>query len=195
MTKKKIVILAISIIVIIVLSFLGGRAYAKYMSKVTGKGTVDIANWNFKINEREDNIQTISLNPTINNNTISKQKIAPGTSGDFQIKLDATGTDVGINYTVRFENETKKPTNLKFIYNEKIYNTISELGEVLSGTINADDEERIKIFTIKWDWPYETGNTKEEIEQNDKEDTKDAKEIGNYKFDVTIFATQLMPEK
>ena len=59
------------------------------MSKVTGNGTAEIASWKFKVNENEEKMQTISLSSTINNFTLANGKIAPGTSGSFQIKLDA----------------------------------------------------------------------------------------------------------
>ena len=93
--SKKIVLIVIAIVAILV-SFIGGRAYAKYMSKVTGNGTADVASWSFKVNENAEKMQTISLKSTINNSTLVNNKIAPGTAGTFQIKVDATGADVGI---------------------------------------------------------------------------------------------------
>ena len=96
------------------------------MSKVTGNGTAEIANWKFKVNENEEKIQTISLKSTINNETLVDNKIAPGTEGSFNIVIDATGTDVGINYNIEFSEESNKPTNLKFTYDEKEYNSIEE---------------------------------------------------------------------
>ena len=191
--SKKIVLLCIAFIAII-LSFVGGHAYAKYMSKVTGNGTAEIANWNFKVNENEEKIQTISLKSTINNETLVDNKIAPGTEGSFQIKLDATDSDVGINYNIKFENETQKPTNLKFIYDGRTYNSISELGNVLTGVINANDENKIKTLTIDWNWQYETGNTTEEIGANDIIDTQEAKQLNNYNFDIIVSGTQVMPQ-
>ena len=191
--SKKIVLLCIAIIAII-LSFVGGHAYAKYMSKVTGKGTAEIASWSFKVNENEEKMQTISLQSTINNETLVNNKIAPGTEGSFQIKLDATGSEVGVNYDIRFENETQKPTNLKFVYDGNTYNSITELGELLTGTINANEENKIKTLKIDWNWQYETGSTLDEISANDVIDTQDAKKIANYSFDIIVSGTQVMPQ-
>lgn len=191
--SKKIVLLSI-VIIAIVLSFVGGQTYAKYMSRVTGQGTADIANWSFKVNDNEDKIQTISLKSTVNNETLVNNKIAPGTEGSFQIKLDATGSEVGINYAIKFENETQKPTNLKYIYEEKSFDSITELQQFLTGTINVNDESKTKTITIDWKWPYETGNTIEEIKKNDIIDTENAKQISNYTFDVIISGTQVNPQ-
>ena len=191
--SKKIVLLCIAIIAII-LSFIGGHAYAKYMSRVTGKGTAEIASWSFKVNENDEKMQTISLKSTVNNETLIDNKIAPGTEGSFQIKLDATDSDVGINYQIKFENETQKPTNLKFIYDEKTYYSINELGNALSGTINANDENKTKTLSIDWNWQYETGDTVEEITANDTIDTQEAEQIENYSFDIIVSGTQVMPQ-
>lgn len=164
------------------------------MSKVTGQGTADIASWRFKVNENEEKIQNISLKSTINNSTLKDNKIAPGTSGDFQIKIDATGSEVGINYLLRFENESQKPTNLKFTYNDETYNSITELQDVLCGTINADEQDKVKVLQIGWFWEYETGNTEQEIYASDIIDTREAKQINNYTFDVIITGSQVMPQ-
>ena len=168
---------------------------AKYMSKVEGHGTAEVANWNFKVNEKEEQLQAISLNSTINNKTVSNNKIAPGTQGSFQIKLDATGAEVGIDYIVRFENESNKPTNLKFKYENKEYKSLTELQNDLTGTINANDAEKTKIITIDWVWPYETGTTAEQILANDKIDTQNAKSIRNYTFNIVVTGTQVNPNQ
>lgn len=194
MRKSKKIVLTIIAIIAIILSFVGGHAYAKYMSRVTGKGTADIANWSFKVNEKEDKIQTISLKSTINNSTLLNNKIAPGTEGNFQIKLDATNTEVGINYAVKFENETKKPTNLKFTYEGKTYNSLIDLQKDLIGTINADEENKEKTLTIGWNWLYQTGTTAEEISVNDAIDTQEGKTITNYSFDIIVTGTQVTPQ-
>lgn len=191
--SKKVVLLVIAIIAIL-LSFIGGQAYAKYMSKVTGQGTADIASWRFKVNENEEKLQTISLKSTINNSTLANNKIAPGTEGAFQIKIDASGSEVGINYVIKFENESQKPTNLKFTYDGKTYNSLTDLQQDLIGIINANDENKIKMLTVGWNWRYETGNTAQEIAANDLIDTQNAKQISNYNFDVIVSGTQVMPQ-
>lgn len=191
--SKKIVLLVIAIVAITLL-FVGGRAYAKYMARVTGQGTADIAAWSFKVNENEEKLQTISLKSTINNSSLVNNKIAPGTEGKFQIKLDATGSEVGINYVIKFENESQKPTNLKFTYDGKTYNSLKNLQQDLTGTINANDENKVKALTVGWNWKYETGNTAQDIASNDLIDTQDAKQMSNYTFDIIVTGTQVTPQ-
>ena len=191
--KKKAVII-IAILVAIVLSFIGGQTYSKYVTEVRGDGTAQIATWDFKVNGQKEEVQTISLGSTYDSSTLVNGKIAPGTEGNFQIKVDATGSDVGIDYKIKFSDETTKPANLKFYYQEVEYNSILELGEALSGTINADDENKSKTFDIKWKWNYETGSNPTEIASNDKIDTQNAQEITNYEFDVIVSGTQVVPQ-
>ena len=192
MKKSRKIILAVIVLAIILMSFVGGQVYAKYMSKVEGSGTAEVANWNFKVNEKDEQLQAISLNSTINNKTVSNNKIAPGTQGSFQIKLDATGAEVGIDYIVRFENESNKPTNLKFTYDNTTVSSLKDLESLLKGRILLSDS-RTKTLKIEWSWDYQTGTTEEEKANNDKIDTAEAGK--DFSFDILITGTQVNPKE
>ena len=88
-------------------------------------------------------------------------------SGAFDIIVDATGSEVGINYNISFTEEENKPQNLKFTYDNVEYNSIEELENDLSGTIPVEEGNQTRIVNIKWEWPYQTGENPEEIESND----------------------------
>ena len=193
--KKTKIVLIVIVIAIILVSFIGGQAYAKYMSKVTGNGVGEIAQWRFKVNENEEKMQTISLNSTIYNFTLANGRIAPGTAGSFEINIDGSGAGVAIFYTVNFQNETEKPKNLKFKYDGKEFESIELLNHWIIGTIHGDTDAQQRSFIIEWEWPYETGNTPEEIAENDERDTIDAKNISDYRFDVVVTGTQVQPQK
>ena len=195
MTKKKKIILAIAILAITLLAFVGGQAYAKYITEVKGEGIAEVATWNFKVNGQKEQVQSINLISTCNNETLVNNKIAPGTSGSFNIIVDGTGSEVGINYNIAFKDEANKPKNLKFIYENVEYNSIQELENNLSGTIYANDENKTKTLNIAWEWKYETGTDTTEIASNDLLDTKDAQEIQNYTFSVSVTGTQIEPSK
>ena len=194
MSKKKKIILAVAILSCIILSFLGGQSYAKYVSEVKGNGMAEVATWNFKVNGQKEQVQTIQLGSTCDNETLVNNKIAPGTKGSFNIVVDGTGSDVGINYHIQFTNESTKPTNLKFTYDNQQYSSIAELESNLSGTIHANDENKTKTLTIEWQWDYETGNDEVEIAKNDKIDTQNAQDIATYTFNVVVSGTQVVPQ-
>ena len=191
--NKKVLIIAL-VLLAITLSFIGGRTFSKYIAEVNGSGTADIANWVFKVNGQEDSVQNVNLLSTYNNETLVNNKVAPGTSGSFNIVIDATGSEVGVDYNVTFLNESEKPQNLVFMYDDTKYSTIQDLQQDLSGTINANDENKTRTITIDWEWRYETGNNENEIAQNDEIDTQNAKQIENYNFDIRVTGTQVTPQ-
>lgn len=194
MTNKKKVLIALAILTVILLAFIGGQAYAKYVSEVRGEGIAEVATWSFKVNGQDEQVESINLASTCNNETLVDNKIAPGTSGSFNILVDATGSEVGINYNITFTEEENKPQNLKFEYNDTEYNSIKDLEDDLSGTINANDENKTRTLNVKWKWNYETGSNPTEIASNDKIDTQNAQEITNYEFDVIVSGTQVVPQ-
>lgn len=194
MSKKKKVLLVLCILVAIILSFLGGKAFSKYLAEVKGTGSAEIANWVFKVNGKENTVENVNLLSTYNNETLIDNRVAPGTKGSFNIIVDATGSEVGVDYLIQFLNETEKPQNLIFSYQDKKYTTIQDLEKDLSGTINANDENKTRTITINWEWQYETGDNEEEINQNDIVDTNDAKKLENYTFDINVKGIQVMPQ-
>ncbi len=194
MSKKRKVLLVLAVLLIILLAFIGGQAYAKYVSEVRGNGVAEVATWDFKVNGQSEQVEEINLASTCNNETLVDNKIAPGTTGSFNILVDATDSDVGINYNITFTEEENKPENLKFFYNEKEYNSIKELEEDLSGTINANEEDKTRTLNVQWEWSYETGSNEEEIAKNDLIDTKDGQTIQNYNFEVVVTGTQVRPQ-
>lgn len=195
MSNKKKIIIGVCVLAILAITLIGGYVFAKYQSQVTGKGIADVAKWSFNVNGNASSMQTIALAETYNKETLVNNKIAPGTTGDFSIIVDATDSEVGVDYNVTFENEKQKPTNLKFIYENVEYSSIQELEDVLQGTINANDENKEKTLHITWKWEYETGDTKEEISNNDKIDTQEGIQDLNYTFDVVVTGTQVTPQK
>lgn len=193
MSKTKKVIAIAAILLTIAISFIGGQTYAKYTSQVVGLGVGKVADWSFKVNGVTDRInQIIDLASTANNETLVNNRIAPGTQGSFTIKVDGTGSDVGIKYELSSTAEFAKPANLKFIYNGTTYNTLTELFANAGGYIYADETNKVKDIKIDWEWLYETGTTDEEIAQNDELDTE-AGMGDNLAFDVYVTATQIMP--
>ena len=176
-------------LIMLLLSGAGGYTYARYMSQEKGTGGADIANWSFKIAKNAgEEVKNITLRNTANKATLVNGKIAPGTSGEFSITLDATGSDVAVDYTVEFVNEVNKPTNIVFTYNGNNYKNLNEIG-VIKGNIGVSNE-RSKTVTIKWEWPYQKGNTDVAQIENDNIDTKDGTSLLDYSFDIIAKGVQ-----
>lgn len=193
MHKKTKIIIVIAILSCVILSFIGKKSFSKYTSEIREDATTEIAKWNFEVNGATAETQNIKLTPIQNLTTVAENKIAPGTEGSFDIVVDCTEAQVGMQCSIKFENETTKPTNLKFQYENHLCSTLSELEEFLSWKINQNDKEKKLTLTIKWKWPFETGNSEEEKNRNNKIDTQESQTITNYSFDIVVTGTQIEP--
>lgn len=191
--KTKKAVSMISTILILLLAFMAVSTFSKYITQINGQGIGSVAKWHFEVNGSKDNLGTIALRQTASPETLTAGKIAPGTSGSFDIQIDATGNETGVSYKVEFENETNKPTNLKYIYNGATFQSLAELENVLKGEFNANDSNKVKTLTIGWVWDFETGTTPAQVKSNDAIDTHEGELMQNYTFDIVVSGTQLMP--
>lgn len=197
MSKKKKVVAVVAILSAVIISFLGGQTFSKYVTEIKGSGSAEVAAWSFKVYGDNEQTQTVRLASTVNDQTLVNNKIAPGTKGSFVIKVDGRGSDVGIKYNFKLQKETQKPSNLLFTYSGITFRNLSELLEAAGGTIdaNADENAKVKQVVINWQWPYQTQTTssEEELAENDREDTQDGMNISNYSFDIVVTGTQVVP--
>ena len=99
-------------LIMLLLTGAGGYTYARYMSQEKGTRNADIANWAFQIDKNGEQTKNVTLRNTVSKQTLVNGKIAPGTSGEFSITLDATGSEVGVDYTLSFVDEINKPENI-----------------------------------------------------------------------------------
>lgn len=188
--SKKTKILVIALVVMIL--GLGGVTYAKYASKIGVSAQLDIAKWVFKVNGSTEQKQTIDLSNTLKPDPalLSNGKIAPGTHGEFKIEIDATGTDVGINYEVKLKSLSEKPKNLVFTCNGMQLEDFTDSINIGGGQIFTTQESKTKTFTIGWKWDYESKNNGRTVEENDIIDTQDSQNITDYKFEIISTGVQ-----
>lgn len=130
----------------------------------------------FDVQYRNLKLKDINLLQTVNNKTLVYGKIAPGTSGGFDILINSKEK---INYKITFESENVKPSNLKFYTSQdnRKYDSLEELGNTLDGMISENQKKKIHI---NWEWSYEINK-----QSNDK-DTIDAKRIRKYNFSICV---------
>ena len=194
LTKKKKIIISLCILLVIILGLIGGCVIAKYQSQIRAQGNADVAKWVFTLNGTNVSYKTIKIDSNYDESTLTNGKIAPGTQGSFDIVIDATGSEVGVEYAITFLNERSKPTNMKFIYENQEYNSLQELEDKLTGTIAANAGTKKITYTINWRWDYETGDSSQ-IQTNDKIDTSEGLAGSVYSFDVVATGTQVTPSK
>lgn len=196
MTKRKRALGILLTIALVLVVFTTGYTFAKYYTEIKGGGIGSIAKWSFIANNSEDTMQKISLVDTANQVSLVEGKIAPGTSGDFDIVIDATGSEVGVDYEVRVAEEKNMPTNLiyKVVVDGKTsenYTSLKELAEKeLNGNIDTVNGESTKTIKVIWEWPYETKDISGNI-IGDEEDLANGTSLNlNYEFVLQIIGTQ-----
>lgn len=130
----------------------------------------------FLVEYNHTKFKSLNLMETIHNKTLIYEKIAPGTSGNFNIVLKSKQN---MQYMIQFESKNQKPSNLQFSITEKgkKQDSLEELNEMLKGTILENQE---KVMNIYWEWKYE-GNR-----EDNAQDTMEAKKIREYHFLIYV---------
>lgn len=131
----------------------------------------------FNVTYKGIDFKDINLLDTINRKTLINEKIAPGTSGQFDIILNSKED---INYEINFESLNQKPRYLKFNIkgDNREFDTLEELETQLKGSIVKN---KTKNIHINWEWKYGDDLTK------DIQDTKDGINIQKYNFKIYAY--------
>ena len=193
-TRNKPVIIFLALLLITAIAF-SMYAYAKYKTTLKGNGTAQVAKWSFKVNEQTQTIPDIDLATTMKKvNNVAENKLAPGTEGSFDLNLDATGSEVAIDYNIKLV-VTEKPTNLRFYTDSSYTKEIASTDGVMnvSGVMSLEEIKTIQTKTIYWKWPYQTGDTDDVKKANDKIDTADSKK--SVTMTITVTGTQRNPSQ
>lgn len=154
-------------------------------NKIDYDNTESEENYIFKVDLKNIDIKQIDLMKTVNKTTCLNKKIAPGTSGNFNILLE---TNKDSKYKIYFQSVNEKPQNLYFkaIKDGKEIaktQTLEELSEKLDGYIAK--KEKIKI-NIQWYWDFENNKTNSDIQ-----DTEDSKKIKRYQFNLYALGEEI----
>lgn len=192
MDKKKNDFLFIIIFIVITgtsLLYLSKASYAKYKRQVDANVQNRISSWNIKVNNESINNKTTlssEITPIIKNNQYVKEgTLAPGTTGYFDIVIDATEVDVDFTYTITGETNYETPLLDLLITDYEIdgVKTSYEDGKPLSGTLQKNTGNTPVRIYFKW-------NDDENNIMNNSEDTKYAidpnNEITKIKVSITF---------
>lgn len=202
--KKRLFVVVLLALLLVVLVL--GYTFSKYKQSIEVSTKSTVAKWSFAgsvLNAKNSSTETtISLADTVESSTIKEQRIAPGTKGTFNIVIDATGSEVDLDYDVSVKSETRKPTNLYFTYNGEKYTTLKSLIDMVngkntkefSGTIEhakSSNDSQVVTYTVGWEWPYETKVNNVLQAGADEADLADGLNgISDYVFTLMITGTQ-----
>lgn len=189
--KKKFRILLALIALFFCLSSIE-KTYAKYITSASGDASVTISRWNIKLNDFDitngSNFSN-SIVPTFNGNEYtSKDIIAPGIEGVFDITIDGTETDTAYSLNIGINPSSKSDVSDLIITKYTVDDDDTEYnyeGE-LKDTFALNDKKIITYHIyIKWN----DDETTEEM--SNKDDTEAAYNNGIALMDVNVKITQL----
>lgn len=185
--KNAIILMALLTLVAVTAMYVAST-YAKYTTKIEGnEGTATVAKWDFENDNKTQTVE-IKLKETVNASTLVANKIAPGTSGSFNIALVNTNSEVGVDFVVALKSISDKPTNLKFYKDEAHTTEITPGTTEIKGQLIAKDSTGVNV-PIYWEWAYET----DAIATNDPKDTADGIAAKTLTIGVDITGTQVQP--
>ncbi|MBQ9319048.1 MAG: hypothetical protein IJR82_05395 [Bacilli bacterium] len=186
MKKKRVFSLFVLLLLVSIAGVFVAGTYAKYTSSVSRSGSLSVAKWAFNSDNPSGEL-AIDLNNTVDETSLKSENsdgeklIAPGTSGRFYIDLSNANSDVGVDFTVKFNNTENIPSNVVFKQENKI---IDPANSVLRGQIKAGGSIK---FPIDWYWVYSVDNAE------DEEDTADGLLSKSMNITASVNAIQVAP--
>ncbi len=190
---KKIICTIILIIMLIIFGLLLKKVDANSQQddilffKLFGSSSTSTSNVNneivFDMSNKNKDTKNINLLETVNTQFLVQEKIAPGSEGNFSIKIvDNEKYEEAKNYNITFKSKNAKPQNLYFYLNDnedEKYATLEEMQNVIEQKLNNKKQKEI---IINWKWEYNNSN------EGNKQDTADGMKIKEYNFDIDIAA-------
>ena len=156
---------------------LGAGTYAYYMIAIKGNIKIEAGTFVFDVLHNNTTFTNIDLYDTIENPSLTNKYIIPGDSGKFELTATANGSSTDVEYEITFTG-TNIPTNMKFYLNKQKTNKLG-LTKGLKGYFNSDDTDKTKVYTIYWEWPFDSGeNNPDDINYQNKDILVDVKVVG-----------------
>lgn len=138
-------------------------------------------NLTFNLNVQETNFETSNeLKQKSSLESLYQGKAQPGSSGYFDVTINANNYYSNFNYKILFQNEKNKPQNLYFIVEDTPIKNLENIK--VEGYLRKNTTQTVK--RIYWKWDYETTNDHNSLEQSDEIDTFNSSE--NYTFEVVL---------
>ena len=201
---KKIYIL-ISLIMIFFMIYQVTQSYAKYTSQGIANVQQQAGAWVIEINDSDISSRNSTREFQINsltytsNQYVLANKIAPSTSGYFEIVIDPSGSSVAVRYDVTLDlTELDDVDAINFDSAYTVVNGVETAGVVrtgeytYSGTISLSDVIANNTTTARFYIAWEDDGTG----QNDAEDSRlgVSREIQDLELPITVVVSQYTGE-
>ena len=102
----RIKILGVLVLLCLLLCFMS-NTYSRYVADTTGNLKMSFAQWQILVNNEDitsNSSSSVVLTPVIDENTnVKSNKIAPSSTGYFDISVDPSNVDVAFNYSIELD--------------------------------------------------------------------------------------------
>lgn len=165
--KIKVLLMCLTLIMLIITIYAISTTYALFQSQIKGSVVKNVGKWNIKINgadvlkgtSEEFNMQQFVVDE--NENT-KPGKMAPGTTGSFELSIDPTDTQVSVRYDISIVlNEiTNDKVQLISVEKDSTNNIVKTNENTYTGIIPLEEIEKgaIDLVKIKFCWENDEQN-------------------------------------
>ena len=184
------------IVLLLLVGLTGGyvaSTYAKYTSSVDKEGTATVAKWAFA-DDNSDSELKIDFTDTYDATTLVNDRIAPGTSGSFDIQVVNETSETGVDFTLKIKSIDNVPTNLKFYADSSFSEPMTLTAGTITGQLAAGDATGVEV-PLYWKWEYETLDSNNSSATGDGADTTDGENANSLTVTVSITGVQTPPSE
>ena len=168
------------------------NTYSRYVASSEGNVEVSFAKWEILVNNTDitnSNSSSITFNPTIESNSnVADGKIAPSSTGYFDVQIDPSNVDVSFKYRIDLDIDSEDIPDLMItkyaildsnysVGDTLTYNTLTN--GYIENTVNYNNN--LEPFTVRVFFEWYEGNN--EV-MNDEADTEIANDSENQSFTI-----------
>ena len=152
---KRYKLILLAIFALLITSFLVVQTYALFETDASGEEELEIGKWIILLNNNdvtETETLTLSSFTYVNGSHTQSGYFAPGSTGYFDLEIDASESDVSVEYTLDIDDSA-------LTGHPNIYFTVTDLGtnqtvtsNTYSGLIRLSDANRVHNIRISLIW-------------------------------------------
>lgn len=149
---------------------------AKYTSAATGSASATVAKWSVEVNgtdiAKNDSV-TFNLFNTVNEadtttteENVSDSRIAPGTGGSFDLKID-NKSEVDAKYTIALTETNNSDVPIQYSLDKTAWTDDLTAINTAKKDVSIAKETGTETVTVYWRWVFE----QDDVTEGDKADT------------------------
>lgn len=195
--NKKILFFILGLLFLVLTIFLIRTTYARYVTSLTAKSTVELGSWLIRVNNQniiQNSDVSDVVTPVFNSDSeyIAEGKISPTSTGHVEIAIDYQEVTVPFKYEISFANDS---STLLEDFKLSGYSvdggsivSVDNSNDIITGTILPDETTRTRTLKLNFGWIDGEGET-----LNDIQDTTFSRNNAELGLRFTIVFTQLQP--